>query len=107
MHRHEVDQGMGAFLVELGRARAAQPADVPGELDHGELHPEADAEEGNAVLARKADRGDLPLDPAIAEAARDEDRIQAAQQRDRKSTRLNSSHVKISYDVFCLKKKKI
>src|SRR5690606_40599299 len=26
---------------------------------------------------------------------------------DRKSTRLNSSHVKISYAVFCLKKKKI
>src|SRR5690606_40200879 len=26
-------------------------------------------------------------------------------QRDRKSTRLNSSHVKISYAVFCLKKK--
>src|SRR5690349_23102334 len=27
-------------------------------------------------------------------------------QRDRKSTRLNSSHVEISYAVFCLKKKK-
>src|SRR5690606_41190193 len=27
-------------------------------------------------------------------------------QGDRKSTRLNSSHVKISYAVFCLKKKK-
>src|SRR5207302_5205583 len=27
-------------------------------------------------------------------------------QTDRKSTRLNSSHVKISYAVFCLKKKK-
>src|SRR5438874_12170174 len=26
-------------------------------------------------------------------------------QRDRKSTRLNSSHVEISYAVFCLKKK--
>src|SRR6266540_5386195 len=26
--------------------------------------------------------------------------------RDRKSTRLNSSHIKISYAVFCLKKKK-
>src|SRR5690606_41706803 len=26
--------------------------------------------------------------------------------QDRKSTRLNSSHVKISYAVFCLKKKK-
>src|SRR5689334_9923750 len=28
-------------------------------------------------------------------------------QRDRKSTRLNSSHSSISYAVFCLKKKKI
>src|SRR5690554_7218216 len=28
------------------------------------------------------------------------------EQRDRKSTRLNSSHVRISYAVFCLKKKK-
>src|SRR5690625_6137317 len=27
--------------------------------------------------------------------------------RDRKSTRLNSSHVAISYAVFCLKKKKL
>src|SRR5690606_39684278 len=30
----------------------------------------------------------------------------AGEHRDRKSTRLNSSHVKISYAVFCLKKKK-
>src|SRR5690349_24332188 len=29
-----------------------------------------------------------------------------ARPRDRKSTRLNSSHVEISYAVFCLKKKK-
>src|SRR5690606_41537177 len=29
----------------------------------------------------------------------------SAQREDRKSTRLNSSHVKISYAVFCLKKK--
>src|SRR2546430_9347158 len=29
------------------------------------------------------------------------------QTRDRKSTRLNSSHSQISYAVFCLKKKKI
>src|SRR5690606_40864274 len=28
------------------------------------------------------------------------------ERQDRKSTRLNSSHVKISYAVFCLKKKK-
>src|SRR3712207_6961243 len=30
----------------------------------------------------------------------------AARHRDRKSTRLNSSHANISYAVFCLKKKK-
>src|SRR3712207_7246215 len=30
-----------------------------------------------------------------------------AQRRDRKSTRLNSSHANISYAVFCLKKKTI
>src|SRR5690606_41681967 len=32
-------------------------------------------------------------------------RIRRVAQEDRKSTRLNSSHVKISYAVFCLKKK--
>src|SRR5690606_41163459 len=35
--------------------------------------------------------------------ASDDDQIEL----DRKSTRLNSSHVKISYAVFCLKKKNI
>src|SRR5690349_24215390 len=33
-------------------------------------------------------------------------RTGAHPQQDRKSTRLNSSHVEISYAVFCLKKKK-
>src|SRR5690606_41940453 len=33
--------------------------------------------------------------------------IQPPRAEDRKSTRLNSSHVKISYAVFCLKKKNI
>src|SRR5690349_22822012 len=32
--------------------------------------------------------------------------LPAVRERDRKSTRLNSSHVEISYAVFCLKKKK-
>src|SRR3989442_5659183 len=31
--------------------------------------------------------------------------VMQAKARDRKSTRLNSSHVRISYAVFCLKKK--
>src|SRR5690554_7349643 len=32
--------------------------------------------------------------------------VKAIDRLDRKSTRLNSSHVRISYAVFCLKKKK-
>src|SRR5439155_25386910 len=40
-----------------------------------------------------------PTEPAEERAAG------AAAGRDRKSTRLNSSHVAISYAVFCLKKK--
>src|SRR5699024_11854587 len=32
--------------------------------------------------------------------------VRAGDEEDRKSTRLNSSHVSISYAVFCLKKKK-
>src|SRR5699024_12280086 len=32
--------------------------------------------------------------------------LRAERKRDRKSTRLNSSHVSMSYAVFCLKKKK-
>src|SRR5690606_35186169 len=43
---------------------------------------------------------DWVLDGPVAEA------VKAQQPEDRKSTRLNSSHVKISYAVFCLKKKK-
>src|SRR3712207_8811790 len=33
--------------------------------------------------------------------------LSSLESRDRKSTRLNSSHANISYAVFCLKKKKI
>src|SRR5690606_40047832 len=42
----------------------------------------------------------LATDPWVGEAAQ-----AGAARKDRKSTRLNSSHVKISYAVFCLKKK--
>src|SRR2546428_10767410 len=41
-----------------------------------------------------------------AELGRDRPGDAAEVERDRKSTRLNSSHDQISYAVFCLKKKK-
>src|SRR5690349_22205515 len=50
----------------------------------------------------------LPLVPVIRPAGRQQRAGRFGEQRgriDRKSTRLNSSHVEISYAVFCLKKK--
>src|SRR5690625_6036590 len=44
-----------------------------------------------------------PTDGPVGAAVLDSDgNILSAEQRDRKSTRLNSSHVAISYAVFCL-----
>src|SRR5699024_11823257 len=54
-----------------------------------------------ARLRRAASAEGLLISIPSAEAAR---RSRAGE--DRKSTRLNSSHVSISYAVFCLKKKK-
>src|SRR5581483_10270736 len=68
--------------VELGAVRAGEPAGVARELDRGELHAEADAEVGNALLPGVADGGDLALGAALAEAARNEDRIHFLQRRD-------------------------
>src|SRR5690606_41572141 len=67
----------------------------------------------SAVLGREQHRGRAGVvqrlhdGHAVAELERGlETLAQALLQVDRKSTRLNSSHVKISYAVFCLKKKK-
>src|SRR5204863_6767079 len=47
------------------------------------------------IVSMTKHRDKAPTNALIAQAV-----------RDRKSTRLNSSHVEISYAVFCLKKKK-
>src|SRR2546426_8938014 len=52
------------------------------------------------TVETKRARAVLPATVPHAQAAL------AAAKRDRKSTRLNSSHLVISYAVFCLKKKK-
>src|SRR5438034_6702001 len=53
------------------------------------------------VVASLRERNGAPdTEPTAAHASR------AGPRRDRKSTRLNSSHTVISYAVFCLKKKK-
>src|SRR5690242_21619803 len=46
-----------------------------------------------------------PPPPARGADRRDEHSGRTGEAQDRKSTRLNSSHMSISYAVFCLKKK--
>src|SRR5438874_5156292 len=59
------------------------------------------------MVGRPPYRGRLPDQPLgrLVGRGRLGGRQGGRPQRDRKSTRLNSSHVEISYAVFCLKKK--
>src|SRR5690349_22063784 len=60
-----------------------------------------------SVAAQRADRREPERDrDAAVQVQLQREHRQAPDRRDRKSTRLNSSHVEISYAVFCLKKKK-
>ena len=70
---------MTAVAVDLRRVGVLQADDVAGELDDGALQAQTDAEERNLLLAGEADRLDLAADAAIAEAARHENAIDAAQ----------------------------
>src|SRR5205807_10537813 len=81
---------------DLGRPRAR--ALLVGGHQRGDrgAHHGRDDEAGVANRHHGAAHDRQP--PAVAGLGRD--------RRDRKSTRLNSSHLVISYAVFCLKKKK-
>src|SRR6266496_1006395 len=82
-----------ALRLRSGRhhPRRRDPADQPGRGAPGRRRPDAGHDPGHAEGPRRAAR--FPDRAAITG-------------QDRKSTRLNSSHVEISYAVFCLKKKK-
>src|SRR5690606_40270054 len=65
--------------------------------------------EARSVVARAEREAEEVLRQLREWARRRPDQLkehQLIEAKDRKSTRLNSSHVKISYAVFCLKKKK-
>src|SRR5690606_39477148 len=77
-------------LCEVESTRPTLQAREVQEVLHEVAEPLGLGECGaERLLARRGD----PVDEVL-------------QDGDRKSTRLNSSHVKISYAVFCLKKKK-
>src|SRR5688500_11229867 len=124
-----VRAGEGAVLRRIGGELVKREPDV---LDRGRVEKEVGAHElGTArgaerlqLRARKigercalpvlADQDVLGLCQSLKSAAERLHEIIKAlalprglQRQDRKSTRLNSSHLVISYAVFCLKKKTI
>src|SRR2546428_1388521 len=65
-----------------------------------------DNDPSDAVASIVVDADDQPEGDARRDRRRQGGREARHRRRDRKSTRLNSSHDQISYAVFCLKKKK-
>src|SRR5690606_41453061 len=106
-----VVQLVGLELEGGGRELGDRP-DLVGSTD--------DAEVGTADVTQDRRRAGLLLGGHLAHGAQQRPRerhdelvttgeavrVINSLESDRKSTRLNSSHVKISYAVFCLKKKK-
>src|SRR5690606_30919811 len=94
--------------VELAGVDPTRDEVVPGALrgaprEHRRLDlPEA---LGRQVVAHELERPVTQLEGALELLAAQVEVAVTKPQLDRKSTRLNSSHVKISYAVFCLKKK--
>ena len=78
---HEVDDGMLAFGVELRGVRVLDPENVAGIFDDRDLHPEADAEVRNIVLAGITAGKHLAFDPSSAESAGDDYAVRAVQSR--------------------------
>src|SRR5690554_7648394 len=105
------DTGLLAVVPDshqLGDDRVAEVFSLPGMDSSKGLSSQAQRLERGRVHRQQVGQGigvgQYPLAGAGGKAGQ-----QGKQQPlvvDRKSTRLNSSHVRISYAVFCLKKKK-
>src|SRR5690242_20782786 len=108
--RMEIRQRELASFLQEARARPprfdALITGIPGDLSLAYLSAMYDSHQAGGAL----DFGDYhsPVLDSLLAAARDAPDAQQARRAwlDRKSTRLNSSHMSISYAVFCLKKKK-
>src|SRR5207249_8491023 len=94
----------GAILTGSGPKSFVAGADIADLSRQGPFDGKARAQRGQAVLRRLETCG-KPVIAAINGFALGGGCELAMACQDRKSTRLNSSHVSISYAVFCLKKK--
>src|SRR2546426_6385357 len=97
----ENPQSVNAMRTESGTRSPSAFAGDAG-LRVGMQNPSPDP---NGVIGAPSPGRNIPLD-RVAPSSSLWASAATASPRDRKSTRLNSSHLVISYAVFCLKKKK-
>src|SRR5690606_27886268 len=76
---HRRDDRLAGLGVELGGGGVRDPGHVTAVLDHHALQSQAQAEGGDALLTREAQRAELALDAADTEAAGHADAIEVAQ----------------------------
>src|SRR5690625_6473607 len=101
--------GFNTRAVHAGRADLTDLGVHALPIDLSTTNPLPDIDAGGASYEQLATGGDVPeggsavyarlWNPTVA-------RFETALAKDRKSTRLNSRHVAISYAVFCWKKKR-
>src|SRR5690625_4960905 len=91
-----------ASIYDVAREAGVSHMTVSRVLNH---HPNIRESTKKRVLEAIETTNYMPSSIARALAMQRAMRIGVLDDRDRKSTRLNSSHVAISYAVFCLKKK--
>src|SRR5258708_24577140 len=94
-YRVKLDTGHEIIAYTAGKMKKNRIKTLAGDRVIVEMSP-YDLEKGRIIFRHKDDRASTSRPPM---------RQQFRDRRDRKSTRLNSSHQIISYAVFCLKKK--
>src|SRR6266699_3592867 len=106
---HEAEEEPFHALKILARLASRPAGHEPGRHSgaylHAQLRVEQDRTDEGIAHSRRADPGERSQ---VHRPAIDQRLLRGAvpgDGEDRKSTRLNSSHVRISYAVFCLKKK--
>src|SRR2546426_7649331 len=95
-----------AFLLALGLPAAAADSKVKAatkEVESGAKKVGQGVEETAKGIGKTVVEGAKSTGETLKETG---EKAGKAVEQDRKSTRLNSSHLVISYAVFCLKKKK-
>src|SRR5699024_12654780 len=94
--------------LQLSHIHANEP--LPPQIYTLSLHDALPISEMRVTHRAIGEHAEQDVEPVrlVAEFMSDQQRaaVDGADAEDRKSTRLNSSHVSISYAVFCLKKKK-